>query len=154
MLRTTLGKVYKALSHDRGETWTEPESTGLSAPASPAFLRRNPKTGELLLIWNNTLPFPMTTPRENRDEYLNTHYRDSPFHYPRNLLSCAVSRDGGESWVNVKDIENRKGCNNAYPSVTFVDDEALVTYYQNSRATADKRELMLKIHDAEWFSQP
>ena len=154
MLRTTLGKIYKALSHDRGETWSTPESTALNAPASPAFLRRNPTTGDLLLIWNNTLPFAMTTPRKDLDEYLETRYRNGPFHVPRNPLNCAISRDEGKTWVNVKEIENRKGYNNAYPSVTFVDDEALVTYYQHSRSAREKRELMLKIFDAEWFSKP
>ena len=98
-------------------------------------IKRIPETGDLLLIWNNALP--------------KGHYPA----YPRNPLCCAISKDEGQTWENVKDIENRVGYQNAYPSVTILDDEALVTYYANVRSgtAAIVSEVKLKIYPLTWF---
>ena len=141
ILRTSLGKLYRSTSVDRGETWSDPVSTGLDSPSVATCMKRIPSTGDLLLIWNNSVPYALR--REGSAE----------LHYPRNPLSCAVSSDDGETWRNIKDIENRKGYGNAYPSVTFVGDEAFVGYYANVRSgsVGIVSDVKLKIFPIEWF---
>ena len=141
MLRTSLGTLYKSYSHDEGENWKEPVSTGLPAPACAPLLKRIPTTGDLLLIWNNV--------------YDPDHPDFQNGHGPRDPLAMAISRDEGDTWENVKDIENRPGGVSSAPAVTFVDDEALLTYYtQGLRMTEhEKFEIRLKIIPIDWFYQ-
>ena len=142
VLRTDLGELYKAVSHDRGQTWSEPETTGLPAPQASPFLTTIPKTGDLLLVWNNTKPWALTRPNSNN------------YHNPRNPLTAAVSKDGGKTWEHVRNIENREGFSNSTPHVAFVGDEALVTFDQCSQAWmpySRNAEVMLKIFPIDWF---
>jgi sialidase-1 len=133
LLRTSLGRIYKAVSTDRGETWSQPEPTSLVAPASQPHLKRIPGTDRLLVLFNH-------------------NYEPGAGHGgERNPLSSAISKDGGETWQNIKNIENRPGYDSAYPSVTFVGNEALVTYYQRSRSMSRDTWLKLKIYPTEWF---
>jgi hypothetical protein len=120
-MRTSLGYIYKAYSTDDGETWSKPESMGIVSPRSPQTVKRIPQTGDLLLIWNHT---------------------EGPRRVP---LTAAVSRDEGETWENFKNIEADESQTYAYPSVTFVGDEVLLTYY------CDHRSLKLKIIPIDWF---
>ena len=141
VLRTSLGKLYRATSSDRGESWSQAESTGLDSPAVATGMKRIPTTGDLLLIWNNAVPYGMTVPGS------------SVTHQPRNPLTSAVSRDEGATWEHVKNVENRPGYDNGYPSVTFAADEALIGYYANvtSGVTGIVSELRLKIFAIDWF---
>src|SRR5690606_28643853 len=52
-IRTNSGYQYYAISNDRGETWGEPEKSGIISPLSPASIVRLPGSNKLLLIWNN-----------------------------------------------------------------------------------------------------
>ncbi|MDP6778414.1 MAG: sialidase family protein [Candidatus Latescibacteria bacterium] len=134
VMRTSLGAVYRSRSTDRGENWSEPESTGLEAPASPPLLKRIPSMGDLLLVWN--------------------HNVDPDHHHQgeRNPLSSAISKDGGETWGHIRNIEDREGWGCAYAAVTFVGDEALVTYYHGS-LVEQTSSVKLKILPIEWFYQ-
>ena len=132
VMRTYVGEVYQAHSHDSGENWTTPESTGLPAPAAPPLVKRIPATGDLLLVWNNARPV-------------------NGIHRPRNPLTTAISTDEGETWENVRDIENWSGYSSAYAAVTFVEDEALVTYYQRSESMSRDTWIKLKIYPIDWF---
>jgi len=135
VMRTSLGRVYKSYSFDGGNHWTEPETTELAAPASPPLLKRIPQTDHLLLIWNNN--------------YESGHHHQGN----RNPLTAAISRDEGKTWENFKDIENHIGYDSAYAAVTFVDDEALVTYYNRSVSMARDSWVKLKIFTVDWFYQ-
>jgi sialidase-1 len=148
ILRTSLGKLYKATSEDRGETWSDAVSTGLDSPNTATCMKRIPSTGDLLLIWNNTLPYAMTL-----DESQLSGFPRNPLTRPRNPLSCAISRDEGETWENIRNIENRQDYDNAYPSVTFTKNDALIGYYANVRAgtVGIVSEVRLKIFPVEWF---
>ena len=84
--RTNLGRLYKSYSDDRGDTWTEAEPTELALIASPPQLMRVPKTGDLLVIWNQT----------SRWESMNGQYR--------HRLTCAISKDEGLTWRNHKNL--------------------------------------------------
>ena len=135
ILRSSLGKLYCGWSNDAGETWSEPEATDLNSPAVANCMKRMPG-GELLLIWNDTSPYDQET------------------HRPRNPLRTAISRDEGKSWENRRTIEDRFGYDNAYPSATFVGDEALVGYYSTIRSgmrRGNNGEVKLKIYPIDWF---
>jgi sialidase-1 len=132
VLRSTIGIVAQAASHDGGVTWSEPEPTGLPAVASPPLVKRMPDTGDLLLVWNNR-------PWEGGG------------HGPRNPLTAAISCDEGATWQQLKDVENRERYDSAYAAVTFLDDEALVTYYHACRATRTGASVVLKVFPISWF---
>ena len=139
VLRSNQGALFQAESMDRGETWNEPNSTGLKAAQSEPCLKRIPSTGDLLLLWNHTLPYAFTV-----EGSTNTHHS-------RNPLTSAISRDEGQTWENFRDIEDRKGHSSAYPNVLFLNDEALITYYHCPEATHGVASLELKIFRNEWF---
>ena len=139
MLRTTLGKIYQAFSKDRGETWSEAKATVLPSPSSASALKRIPGTSDLLFLWNNAPPYALSRPGSKS------------FHHPRNPLSSAISRDGGKTWDNIKNIEKREGYVSGYPSVTFVGGQALVTFYHASESSSGASDVRLKILEKDWF---
>ncbi|MCA9071660.1 MAG: exo-alpha-sialidase [Planctomycetaceae bacterium] len=130
LLRNTNRKQYASYSEDGGIHWSKPKSTVLTSPESPALVKRIPTTGDLLVLWNNIA---------------------SKSNWPRTPLSAAISKDEGQTWTHVKDIDNRSNYDAAYPSVTFRGDEALIAYY--SRPTKWKRdtEITLRIYKIEQF---
>ena len=139
VLRTSLGTIYKSHSHDEGETWSRPVSTGLAAPASTPLIKRLPDSNDLLLVWNNT--------------YDPKHPDFQNGHGPRNPLTSAISTDEGETWQNIKIIEDRNPGATSTPAVTFVGDEALLTY-NTQPYKLSQRELYsvrLKIIPIHWF---
>ena len=121
LLRTSLGKLYRGWSTDAGETWSTPEATELDSPSVATCMKRMPG-GDLLLIWNDTPPYAVSIPGSGLT------------HQPRNPLRSAISQDDGETWRNRRTIADRFGYDNAYPSVTFAGDEALVGYYSTVRS--------------------
>ena len=129
-LRTTLGRIYKSYSEDQGVTWSEPVTTDLKAPDSPPLLSRIPSTGDLLLLWNHV---------------------ESHSNWPRIPLASAISRDEGESWTHIQNIDDRMHRDAAYAAVTFVADEALVTYYSRDQDWSRDTEITLRIYDVEQF---
>ena len=70
---------------------------------------------------------------------------------PKRLRPSAISKDEGQTWTNLKDIEWREGYISGYPSISFVDGEALVAYYHSSRSMSRDTDLRLKIFDVDWF---
>lgn len=129
-LRTTLGRIYKSYSDDQGLTWGKPTATDLKAPDSPPLLKRIPSTGDLLLLWNHV---------------------ESRSNWPRIPLTAAVSKDEGETWEHFQDIDARMNRDAAYAAVTFLGDEALVTYYSRDQDWSRDCEITLRIYDIEQF---
>ena len=89
--RSTVGRIVASYSSDGGERWTAVRPTELAASYSPPRLRRIPATGDLICVWN----------RVSREE-IRRGYR-------RGRLSCAISRDSGESWEHFRTIEVSAG---------------------------------------------
>ena len=129
-LRNTNQRLYRSYSEDGGVHWTKPGPTELPAPESPSLVKRIPTTGDLLLLWNNVA---------------------SPSNWPRTPLTAAISKDEGKTWTNFRDVDNRKDHDAAYPSVTFVGDEALVAYYSRSTKWKRDTEVTLRIYKIEQF---
>lgn len=106
LMRTAIGGQYKSLSADGGQTWSAPVATPLRGTAAPVSISRIPATGDLLAVWNN-----------------------NPGAKTRNPLTSAVSKDEGETWQNFRNLEDAPGDAWAYPAVTWIEDRALLTYF-------------------------
>ncbi len=133
LIRNQLGRIYRSYSSDAGETWAEPKSMVLVSSESPVGIGRIPKTGDLLIIWNHV--FSLT----------GAHHCGG-----RCPLTAAISQNEGETWENIKDIETDKEYDYAYPSITFVGERVLLTYYVGD----DKKQrwsLKLAGMDVKWF---
>jgi len=104
IIRTDAGKIYRSFSKDQGLRWSKPEPTQLTSPSSPASIKRIPSTGDLLLLWNNATK-------------------------TRTPLTCAVSKDEGETWGHIKNLEDHPKGRFCYTSITFVNNRVLLTYY-------------------------
>jgi sialidase-1 len=124
LMRTQLGSQFKSISSDGGETWSEPVPTALTGTAAPVSISRVPGTGDILAIWNN-----------------------NPGAESRNPLTAALSKDEGESWVNIRNIEENPNDAWAYPAVTWIDNRALITYFNYKGGLS----LKLKSLPADWF---
>jgi sialidase-1 len=124
LMRTVLGSQYKSISPDGGETWTEPVPTALTGTAAPVSISRVPGTGDILAIWNN-----------------------NPGAQSRNPLTAAISKDEGETWVNIRNIEVNPDDAWAYPAVIWIGSRALITYFNYKGGLS----LKLKSLPADWF---
>ncbi len=130
LLRNTNRRQYYSISDDDGDHWSKPAPTVLTSPESPALLKRIPTTGDVLVLWNNVA---------------------SKSNWPRIPLTAAISKDECRTWEHLQDIDNRLDCDAAYPSVTFVGDEALVAYYSRSTKWKRDSEVTLRIYDVDQF---
>ena len=99
-------------------------ATPLLGTAAPVSISRIPKTGELLAIWNH-----------------------NPGASSRNPITAAISKNEGLTWERFRNIENAPGDAWAYPAVTWLEDEALLTYFNY----AGGHSLHLKIFPLDWF---
>ncbi len=124
-LRTKLGGQYQSISGDGGETWGEATLSALRGTAAPISIERIPKTGDLLAVWN----------------------RDIGSSRARNPLAAAVSHDEGKTWQHFKNVADTAGDAFAYPSVTFVGDRALLTYFNYQGGLS----LFLQGIPVKWF---
>lgn len=124
-MRTGQGGQFQSFSSDGGETWTEPVLSALTGSAAPVCITRVPTTGDLLAVWNHN-------PGADR----------------RNPLTSALSRDEGQTWEHFRNIEDAPDGAWAYPAITWVNDEALLTYFSY---TGGGLPLELKILPVGWF---
>jgi sialidase-1 len=132
--RTDLGRIYQSFSSDLGVKWTTPEPMSLAAPVSPAVIKRIPSTGDLLIVWNHTLP----------------HRRGG--HTDRFPLSAAISHDEARTW-KIRDLDTDVRFTYGYPSITFFKERALITYWA-ARDWPWWVSLKLKSLPVTWFYQP
>ncbi|NHE59865.1 exo-alpha-sialidase [Cyclobacterium sp. GBPx2] len=114
-LRTDRGVQYLSESYDKGFTWEEVYPSDIASPRSPASLKRIPKTGDLLLIWNNN-----DGSIEDKASF-------------RTPLTAAVSKDEGKSWIHIKTLENDPDGFFCYTAISFLDDKVLLGYMAANR---------------------
>lgn len=112
--RTDAGVQYFSYSEDRGETWSPIVAGNIKSPLSPASIERIPKTGDLLLVWNNN--------------YENS--RDGGYRTPFNL---AISKDEGKSWEKIKAIESDPNGWYCYTAIEFTDNHVLLGHCAGDR---------------------
>jgi sialidase-1 len=140
LFRTTLGQLWAAQSEDGGEMWGEAyPMIQLVSPNAPVNVKRIPSTGDLLVIWNHHWPAGVRGGVVTSSE--------------RTPLTAAISVDEGKTWCAFRDLETDPDGAFAYPSILFLGEEALLTYY--SYDTTGRRQrgisLKLKIVPVRWF---
>ena len=91
-MRSTCGRILKSYSSDGGLYWSKVELTDLAMSNSPCAMVRVPKTGDLVLVWN-----------QMSAEEIKRGYR-------RGRLTVAVSTDDGQTWTHRKNLEVSPGC--------------------------------------------
>lgn len=101
--------LYISRTADGGQSWSDPEPSGLPNPNSPvAALRLS--DGSILLAFN-----------------------DSPT--DRSILRLARSTDGGKSWTRIKTLENTSGQAVRYPAFAQTGGgEVVLTYSIGSKS--------------------
>ena len=114
-IRASGGAQQLSYSSDRGATWSPIEKSNIASPLSPATIKRIPKTGDLLLVWNN-------------NDGSNSDIKDK-----RTPLTVAISSDEGKTWTHLKDIETDPDGWYCYIAVDFVaEDRVLLSYCAGS----------------------
>jgi sialidase-1 len=143
VLRTQLGSVFKSISGDGGRTWSKPQTTGLMAPESCPALLRIPQTRDLLIVWNHS-PY------------------DPKFdHYGlRSPLSVAVSKDDGETWGKIKNIETDPEWEFTNPAPFAASNGTILIAYEASKYASlvppgklgrSRMSLKLAIFELDWL---
>ncbi len=112
LFRTDASRIFRSDSTDGGHTWSLAYDTGLPNNNSGIDLVRLANS-DIVLVYN---------PRENLPNY---------YKGPRTPLSVAVSKDNGETFTRLLDLETEAG-NFSYPAViTNEKNEILITYTWN-----------------------
>lgn len=102
LMRTKVGRIWRAESRDVGRTWQRPEATPLRNPNAGIDMVRLPD-GRLWLCYNDT-----------------DRGRDPMQWELRHPLCVAESADGGGSWHNIATLEAGPG-EHSYPAVAMDD---------------------------------
>ncbi len=117
LIRASGGKQQLSYSGDKGVTWSHIEESAIYSPISPATVTRIPKTGDLLLVWNNNKK------------------TDPAWHGgARTPLTVAVSRDEGKTWEHIRNIEADPDGWYCYIAVHFTKKEILLGYCAGSQS--------------------
>jgi photosystem II stability/assembly factor-like uncharacterized protein len=133
LCRTDQGTQYRSFSADGGETWSPAEPSEIKSPLSPVSIKRLPKTGDLLLVWND-------------------HSRvDGSLQGKRTPLSAAVSRDEGKTWDRSKVIEDDPDGWYCYTAITFVDDRVLLAYCAGDSKVGRLNLTQITYFDVRWL---
>ena len=168
IMRSTVGRLVQSIRTDGGEHWYAVTPTGLSSSESPGVLVSLPKTGDLLLVWNQL----------SREEIRRGHRRAR--------LSSAISRDGGHSWEKFKTLELSEGVEDTvrvppeyplqmvrardwvgglpdgwayfhYPNLDVVGDSVILRYLRGSpllgvaEQNLQKQEPVMRVYPLQWF---
>lgn len=136
-VRSDVGRQLVSYSKDRGHSWLSLELSNIVSPLSPVSVERIPKTGDLLLVWNNN---------DGRDERIRE--KRTPF-------NTAISKDDGATWQNMKTIANDTDTRYCYTAIHFVEDAILLAHVagQYSDGTRNSIVHVTKL-DQQWIYDP
>ncbi|MFN0172730.1 MAG: sialidase family protein [Bryobacteraceae bacterium] len=93
-MRTNVGRIFQSFSKDGGLHWTPSEPAGLASGDVPCCLGRLPRSGHLMVIWNQSSAAEIRAG------------------YSRGRLSTAVSTDEGKSWGHFRTVAISDGLGN------------------------------------------
>ncbi len=113
--RASGGHQYKAFSDDGAESWGAAEiAHEFPSPVAPLSMKRNPKTGELVAVWNDI------DPRWN--------IQCTPHSCMRTPLVIAFSSDEGRTWHGHRKLEEQPDHGYCYTAMLFDGDDLLLAY--------------------------
>jgi hypothetical protein len=133
LARTDQGCQMRADSADGGDTWTPARPTDIKSPVSPCSVRRIPKTGDLLLVWND-----------------HSHI-DPARRGKRTPLAVAVSRDDGATWEKAKIIEDDPDGWFCYTAIAFVGDRVLLAYCAGNKQIGLLSRTQITTFSLDWL---
>jgi hypothetical protein len=137
--RTGLGRQWQSASLDQGETWSLPEPSPFQSPQAPMRIKRIPRTGDLLAVWNDLTPRWGMPAKELVDGWA---HGDSS--WGRTPLVLALSRDEGKNWRCAQAIETDMGRGFCYTAIHFTDDAILLAYCCGGRGSAVLQDLCIR----------
>lgn len=106
---------WQSFSKDKGQTWSTPEASKFISCCAPMSVKRIPKTGHLLAVWNDhSGRFNVPKPR--------------PLSWARTPLVSAVSKDEGKTWKHHMLLEKSPEHGFCYCAIHFTDDAVLFSY--------------------------
>jgi len=122
LCRTQTGWLYKSVSEDEGETWSEGKPSVFHSSNSPADLLKLPD-GRIVITWCNTADTDLKTFGS-----IYTH---------RGVLHMAISCDDGRTWKGFREIyriPTRNDQNNmpggdsgcSYPNTAFTKEKKII----------------------------
>ena len=118
--RTPGGYAYRAVSEDRGETWSPfkplPE---FAMPCGPQSIKRLPGSNRLIMLFNDREGVPYGHPQ---------------FHW-RRPLTVAVSDDDAQTWQRHGLLEADTVPSNCYYSICFHHSNVVFAYYEGVMET-------------------
>lgn len=152
-MRSWEGFIYQSRSTDAGASWSEPEATSLLNNNSGIDMVRL-RSGAMLLVHNPTalsksgahivdqslksVPELQISPSEFAKDKKRFREMDSrvellfPRWGPRTPLRLSISRDDGESWQTVLDLEHAEG-EFSYPSLIETSHGDVTIVYTYNR---------------------
>lgn len=134
-VRSNAGSQLLSFSKDAGTTWSELKPSNIISPISPASIKRIPKTGDLLLAWNN---------HDNVDDVHKG--KRTPFH-------VAISRDEGKTWSKVKVLANDPHGWYCYTAITFVGSDVLLGHCAGDRSKGKLNTTKVTRFSLDWLYQ-
>lgn len=129
LIRTNSGAQYISSSEDKGETWSAAKKSNITSPTSPASIARIPSTGDLLLVWNNTV------------------------NEKRTPLNIAVSKDEGKTWSHTKTLEDSPDKGYCYTAIHFTDNNVLLGYCAGNQSDGILNETDIVKLNLGWIYQ-
>ena len=114
--RTDMSYQYECFSFDGGEHWTQVQPSRFTSPRSPMQVKRNPKDGALIAVWN---PIPSYNGRKEYDGFFDG----------RTPIVYAKSTDDGRTWSEPVVIEGREDSGYCYPCIFFTEDDSILVGY-------------------------
>jgi hypothetical protein len=110
------GRQWEMFSDDRGMTWTQAKPSKFISPCSPMSVKRIPRTGDLLAVWND------------HSERFKVP-KSKPSSWGRTPLVCAISKDEGKTWRHHQMLEKAPDHGFCYTAIHFTDDDAVLLAY-------------------------
>lgn len=133
-MRTGLGRQYYSYSSDGGETWSPAEPSEMKSPLSPASIKRIPKTGDLLAVWND---------HANASEEIRGKRRTP--------LTVAVSRDEGRTWEKAKNLADDPRGWYCYTAIHFAGSRVVLSYNAGGEGLPALSRSVITCFDLDWL---
>lgn len=133
LCRTDQGCQFRTYSSDGGEHWTDAEPSELRSPLSPASVKRIPKTGDLLLVWND-------------HSQIDAARKDK-----RTPFTVAISRDEGKTWEGIKNLEDDADGWYCYTAIDFVGNRVLLGHCAGDSQVGRLNRTQITLFDVDWL---